>query len=174
MAGDTEAIENKIAQSGLVSIDLKEYHTAGEREVIDLKYHLFEGLILKEKDFRDFLKKEDWGKYSGKLVAITSTADAIIPAWAYMLLTAALQPFARKVVCGSLQRLEEVLFHDSIAAGLHPEQYKDKRVMIKGCGDVEIPLSAFSEATALLLPYARSVLYGEACSNVPIYKKGAD
>lgn len=174
MANEADVIENKIAQSGLVSIDLKDFYTQGERVVIDMKVHLFEGLILKEKDFREYIKNKDWSKYKGKYVAITSTADAIIPAWAYMLLTAALQPFAGKVVIGSLERLEETLFHDSIGGKMNPETYKEKRVMIRGCGDVRIPPSAFSEATALLVPYAKSILYGEACSNVPIYKKTTD
>jgi len=170
MSNEAEIIKNKIAESGLVSIDLKEFYPEGERAVIDMKDHLFEGLILKEKDFRQFVKTEDWGKYKGKYVAITSTADAIIPTWAYMLLTCELQPYANKVICGTPETLESILFHDIVSAKLHPEQYKDKRVMIKGCGDKPIPPSAFTEATQLLKPFVKSIMYGEACSNVPIYK----
>lgn len=174
MANEVGEIKNKIAQSGLISIDLKDFYPEGEKVVIDMKDHLFEGLILKEKDFRQFVKNEDWNKYNGKYVAITSTADAIIPTWAYMLLTSELQPFAKKVVCGSPQTLEAILFHDAIAEKLKPEEYKDKRVMIKGCGDKEIPVSAFVEATNLLKPFVKSIMYGEACSNVPIYKSKSE
>ncbi len=174
MSNETEIIKNKVAESGLVSIDLKDFYPQGERVVIDMKDHLFEGLILKEKDFRQWVKNEDWKKYQDKFVVITSTADAIIPTWAYMLITSELQQYANKVVCGSKETLETVLFHDSIAKNLKPEQYKDKRVMIKGCGDIEIPASAFVEATAMLKPYVKSIMYGEACSNVPIYKSRSE
>lgn len=171
MENATGEIENKIAESGLVSLDLKDFYIPGERLVIDLKDHLFEGLILKEKDFRAYIKNEDWSKYKGKYVLITSTADAIIPTWAYMLLTCELQTCAAMVICGSPEMLEAALFHKAFTEKLHPESYEGKRVMIKGCGDVKIPISAFSEATALLLPYAKSIMYGEACSNVPIHKQ---
>ncbi|MGP8216519.1 MAG: DUF2480 family protein [Bacteroidia bacterium] len=174
MSNEAEEIKNKIAESGLESIDLKDFYPAGERVVIDMKDHLFEGLILKEKDFRQFVKNEDWTKYKNKYVAITSTADAIIPTWAYMLLTSELQPYARKVICGTPETLETVLFRESMAEKLHPEQYKDKRVMIKGCGDVNIPVSAFAGAVAMLKPYVKSLMYGEACSNVPIYKSRSE
>lgn len=174
MAEEVEEIKNKIAESGLVSIDLKDFYLKGERVVIDMKDHLFEGLILKEKDFRAFVKAENWSKYQNKFVAITSTADAIIPTWAYMLITSELQPYAKKIVSGTAETLEAILFHESITEKLNPEQYKDKRVMIKGCGDVEIPVSAFSEATSLLKPYVKSIMYGEACSNVPIYKSRSE
>lgn len=174
MAEELEEIKNKIAESGLVSIDLKDFYPKGERVVIDMKDHLFEGLILKEKDFRAFVKAENWSKYQNKFVAITSTADAIIPTWAYMLITSELQPYAKKIVSGTAETLEAILFHESITEKLNPEQYKDKRVMIKGCGDVEIPVSAFSEATSLLKPYVKSIMYGEACSNVPIYKSRSE
>ncbi len=174
MEDESEMIENRVAQSSLTSIDLKDFYTVGERAVIHIKDYLTGGLILKEKEFRTQLKNEDWSKYKGKFVAIATATDAIIPAWAYMLLSAALQPFAGKVVCGGDDRLEELLFHDAITVKLRPEIYKDKRVMIKGCGDIRIPLSAFAEATALLMPYVKSIMYGEACSNVPVYKKPAN
>lgn len=174
MASEVEEIKNKIAESGLESIDLKDFYTPGERVIIDMKGYLFEGLILKEKDFRQFVKTEDWSKYKNKLVAVTSTADAIIPTWAYMLITSELQGYAKKVVCGTAETLETVLFHDAITEKLHPEQYKDKRVMIKGCGDIEIPVSAFADAVSILKPWVKSLMYGEACSNVPIYKSRAE
>jgi Protein of unknown function (DUF2480) len=174
MSSETEIIKNKISESGLVSIDLKDFYPEGERVIIDMKDHLFEGLILKEKDFRQYVKTEDWSKYKNKYVAITSTADAIIPTWAYMLLSSELQAYAKKVVCGTPETLEAVLFHDTVNENLKPGQYADKRVMIKGCGDKEIPASAFVEATAMLKPFVKSIMYGEACSNVPIYKSRSE
>jgi hypothetical protein len=174
MSNEVEEIKNKVAESGLVSIDLKDFYPEGERVIIDMKDHLFEGLILREKDFRAFVKAEDWAKYKNKFVAIISTADAIIPTWAYMLLTSELQPYAKKVVCGTSETLEAILFNETIKAKLNPEQYKDKRVMIKGCGDKEIPAAAFVDAVNMLKPYVKSIMYGEACSNVPIYKSRSE
>jgi hypothetical protein len=170
MTEETEVIENKIAGSDLTPLNLGDFYPKGERIVIDLKDYLFEGLILREKDFRTFIKSEDWSKYKDKFVAITSTADAIIPQWAYMLLASELQPYAKKVVSGSRNTLETILFNESISEKLHPENYKAKRVMIRGCGDKDLPVSAFSDAVMLLKPFAKSIMYGEACSNVPIYK----
>jgi hypothetical protein len=170
MEEEIEEIENKIAQSGLETINLGDYYPEGERALIDLKDHLYEGLILREKDFRTYLKNEDWTRYADKYVAITSTADAIIPQWAYMLLASELQPFAKIVVAGNKDTLESIIFRESIAKKLNPETYSGKRVMIKGCGDKDLPVSAFSDAVVLLKPYAKSIMYGEACSNVPIYK----
>lgn len=170
MAEETDEIKNKVANSSLEPLNLGDFYPEGERVIIDLKDHLFEGLILREKDFRQFLKSEDWANYQNKFVAITSSTDAIIPQWAYMLLASELQPYARKVVSGNRDTLETVLYSESIKEHLHPEKYKDKRVMIRGCGDKELPASAFSDATILLKPYAKSIMYGEACSNVPIYK----
>jgi hypothetical protein len=174
MDNETEEIKNKVANSGLETIDLGDFYPKGERVIIDLKDHLFEGLILREKDFRTFLKNEDWAKYQNKFVAITSTTDAIIPQWAYMLLASELQPYAKKVVSGNCDTLEAIIFSESIHEKLHPENYKDKRVMIRGCGDKELPVSAFSDAVTLLKPYAKSIMYGEACSNVPIYKSKSE
>ncbi len=174
MNNEAEEIKNKVANSGLEALDLGDFYTQGERVVIDLKDHLFEGLILREKDFRAFLKNEDWTKYENKFVAITSTTDAIIPQWAYMLLASELQPYAKKVVSGNRDTLEAIIFSETIREKLHPENYKGKRVMIRGCGDKELPLSAFSDAVMLLKPYAKSIMYGEACSNVPIYKSKSE
>jgi len=170
MVEETDEIKNKVANSSLEALNLGDFYPEGERIVIDLKDHLFEGLILREKDFRQFIKNEDWAKYQNKYVAITSTADAIIPQWAYMLLASELEPYAKKVVSGNRDTLETVLYTESLKENLHPENYKDKRVMIRGCGDKELPTSAFSDAVMLLKPYAKSIMYGEACSNVPIYK----
>lgn len=173
---DTEAeeIKNKVANSGLEPINLGDFYPEGERVTIDLKDHLFEGLILREKDFRAFLKNEDWSKYRNKFVSITSTTDAIIPQWAYMLLASELQPYAKKVVSGNRDTLETIIFCESLKENLHPENFKNKRVMIRGCGDKELPVSAFSDAVTLLKPFAGSIMYGEACSNVPIYKSKSE
>lgn len=170
MAEETDEIKNKVANSSLEPLNLGDFYPEGERIIIDLKEHLFEGLILREKDFRTYLKNEDWTKYQNKYVAITSTADAIIPQWAYMLLASELEPYAKKIVSGNRDTLETVLYTESLKENLHPEKYKDKRVMIRGCGDKDLPVTAFSDAVTLLKPYVKSIMYGEACSNVPIYK----
>jgi hypothetical protein len=174
MVEETDEIKNKVANSSLEPLNLGDFYPEGERISIDLKDHLFEGLILREKDFRAYLKNEDWTKYQNKFVAITSTADAIIPQWAYMLIASELEPYAKKVVSGNRDTLETVIYTESLRENLHPENYKDKRVMIRGCGDKELPLSAFSDAVALLKPYVKSIMYGEACSNVPIYKSKSE
>ena len=162
-------IVNRVDQSGLVQFDLEDLHTPGARVLFDLKPWLFEGLILKEKDFREHVKNESWERFSGKLVAVTCSADAIIPTWAYMLVASALQPHARKIVFGDLNKLEETLFHESLSK-IQPEEYRDKRVVIKGCSTATVPASAYVELTALLRPVVKSILYGEPCSTVPVYK----
>jgi hypothetical protein len=154
----------------LVSIDLEEFYTVGDRVVFDMKECLFQGMILKEKDFRDFIKANDWSRYQDKFVAITCSVDAIIPTWAYMLLSVALQPFARKVFFGTLSELEAHLFHDALS-GFYWEQYRDAKVVIKGCSKVDVPASAYVEATNSLRPLAASIMYGEACSTVPLFKR---
>jgi hypothetical protein len=174
MNTEAEEIKNKVTNSGIEPLNLGDFSPEGERVVIDLKDHLFEGLILREKDFRNFLKNEDWSKYKDAFVAITSTTDAIIPQWAYMLLASELQPYAKKVVSGSRDTLESIIFSESLKNNLNPENYTGKRVMIRGCGDKELPVSAFSDAVMLLKPFAKSIMYGEACSNVPIYKSKSE
>ena len=165
-----DEIINKVAQSGLIEFNLEEYYPQGERMLFDLKPLLFQELILKEKDFREFVQKEDWSKYQNKFVALTCTVDAIVPTWAYMLLTTALEPFAKKIVFGDLKILETVLFHDALAS-ISVEKYKDQRVVIKGCSNLPVPESAYVEITQMLRPVAKSIMYGEPCSTVPLYKK---
>ena len=128
------------------------------------------GLILREKDFREFVKAHDWAQYAGKNVAITCTEDAIVPAWAYMLIANKLSPYAKEVVFGDAAVLETVLFERAMAK-LDVEQYRDQRVVIKGCGDTEVPVSAHVELTRKLTPVAKSIMFGEPCSTVPIYKR---
>ena len=163
-------IVNRVATSSLVSIDLEALYTCGERILFDIKGHLFKETILKEKDFRDFIKAHEWSCYQDKLVAITCSVDAVIPTWAYMLLSIALEPFARRVFFGSLAELESILFHDALAR-VNWEQYRDAKVVIKGCGKVEVPASAYVEVTHYLRPLAASIMYGEPCSTVPLFKK---
>jgi hypothetical protein len=164
---------NKVAQSGIVSLDLEEFYPAGERVLFDIKDLLFQGLILKEKDFREFIKNENWSAYKDKYVAIICSADAIVPTWAYMLLATHLEPFAKKVVFGNLEVLETVLF-DEVLSKLNPNDYKDARIVIKGCGKLPVPIAAYVELTRILRPVAKSIMYGEPCSTVPLYKKAKE
>jgi hypothetical protein len=128
------------------------------------------GMILKEKDFRDFLKGHDWTQYEGKNVAITCSEDAIIPIWAYMLLTLKLEPYANCVIFGSLDDLEKKLF-DEVLEKVDFSDFLDKRVVVKGCGELPIPTNTYVEVTRKLQPYVKSMMFGEPCSTVPLYKK---
>ncbi|WP_342647034.1 DUF2480 family protein [Mucilaginibacter sp. CSA2-8R] len=165
-----ENIINKVAQSGLVTLDPASYYPKGERVIYDIKDNLYMGLILREKDFREFVKGHDWAQYTGKNVGVTCTADAIVPAWAYMLLANRLAPYAREVVFGNEEVLETVLFEKELAKADF-EQYRDQRIVLKGCGDIEVPTSAYVELTKRLTPVAKSLMFGEPCSTVPIYKR---
>jgi hypothetical protein len=165
-----ENIVNKVAQSGLITLDPAVFYPEGERVVYDIKDNLYMELILREKDFREFVKAHDWAQYAGKNVAITCTADAIVPAWAFMLLASRLAPYAREVVFGDAAVLETVLFLKGIA-GMDLEQYRSQRIVLKGCGDTDVPVSAYVELTKMLTPIAKSLMFGEPCSTVPIYKR---
>jgi hypothetical protein len=165
-----ENIINKVAQSGLVTLDPASFYPAGDRLVYDIKQNLFHELILREKDFRDFIKTHDWTQYQDKFVAITCTADAIVPAWAYMLLANRMAPYAKEVVFGDADVLETVLFTKALNS-FDPEQYRDQRIVIKGCGDLPVPTSAYVELTKKLTPVAKSLMFGEPCSTVPLYKR---
>jgi hypothetical protein len=166
----TDTIINKVAESSLIELDLANYYPKGEIAVFDLKDYLFMELILKEKDFREALKNFDFSIYQNKYVAVTCTTDAIIPVWAYMLIASYLQPFAKDVVAGNENFLHKTLFLKNIAA-ININDYTDKRVVIKGCGDLPIGEFAYLEITKLLRPVAKSIMYGEPCSTVPVYKK---
>lgn len=168
----SETIVNKVAESGLVTLDLERYYPKGETALFDLKDFLFMGLILKEKEFREALKKEDWEKYRDKNVAVTCTADAIIPVWAYMLAVSYLQPVAKDVVLGDEKELHKILFLKNISQ-VNETEFADKRIVIKGCGETPIGDFAYAEMTRKLLPIAKSIMYGEPCSTVPVYKKPA-
>lgn len=163
-------IINKVAESSLITLNLEELIHPGERVIYDIKDNLFMGLILKEKDFRAFIKENDWSVYTGKNVAIINSADAIVPTWAYMLLASKLEKFANRYVFGSLESLEQALFQEAIAK-INPEDYRDAKMVIKGCGSIPVPTYAYVEIMHKLLPVASSIMYGEPCSTVPIYKK---
>jgi ABC-type transport system involved in cytochrome bd biosynthesis fused ATPase/permease subunit len=166
----SEVFQNKVAESGIITLDLEQYYPKGEVAVFDMKDYLFMGLILKEKDFREALKNIDWEIYRDKNVAVTCSADAIIPVWAYMLVSAGLQPVAANVVFGTQEEILQQLLLLNIAA-IDTEQFTDKRVVIKGCGEIPISEAAYLQITKQLRPVAKSIMYGEPCSTVPIYKK---
>lgn len=154
----------------MITLDLEQYYPREEMVVFDLKDHLFMGLILKEKEFREGLKNTDWEIYRDKYVAVTCSADAIIPVWAYMLVASSLQPVAREFVLGNKEELKREIFLKNIS-GIDVKEFTDKRVVIKGCGETPIEDFAYMEATKLLRPVAKTIMYGEPCSTVPIYKK---
>lgn len=163
-------IVNRVANSSLLTFDLEQLRVKGDRVVYDLKDVLFQGMILREKDFRDHVRDHEWSKYEGKLVAVTCTADAIVPTWAYMLVAVALKPFARRVCFGSLEDMEDTFFTEALN-GVDWEQYRGARVVVKGCSDALVPVAAYVEATGRLAGVAASIMYGEPCSTVPIFKK---
>ena len=166
----SDEIVNRVANSGLVNFDLEAYYPKGQRQIIDLKDWLFEGLILKEKDFRQAVKDYDWAQHQDQYVAIDCSADAIVPVWSYMLISNAISPYAKKVVKGSLENLESLIFHELINT-LDIMPFKNQRVIVKGCSNLPIPESAYVAITNKLSPVVKSIMYGEACSSVPIYKK---
>lgn len=165
-----DEIVNKIAKSGLVNIDLEEWYPTEKRILFDVKDWLYEELILREKDFRENLKNHDWEQYDNCLVAINCTADAIVPSWAYMLIITYLQPFSKKVVFGDFHDLDLILYHDIIEK-LDIEPFVDQRIIIKGCSHKPVPENAYLELINRLQPVAKSLMFGEACSTVPLYKK---
>jgi hypothetical protein len=164
-----EEIVNKISQSELFTLDLEQFYPKDKIRMFDLKPLLFMELILKEKDFRAALLATDWTPYAGEIVGVYCSADAVIPVWAYMLVASYLQPFARDIVMGDESTVIRQLITEGIH-GINPENYRDKRVVVKGCGDKQIGEFAFLEITKLLRPVVKSIFYGEPCSTVPIYK----
>lgn len=168
-----QALVNRVASSGLVTIDLEELYPSGETVAFDLKDYLFMGLILKEKDFREALKVHDWTQYSGKNLAVFCSADAIIPMWAYMLVATYAAPFAADIAQCTPEQYADLAFLKKIAA-LDIAEYTGKRLVIKGCSDKPVPPSAYLEITRRLQPTALSIMFGEPCSTVPVYKKSKD
>jgi hypothetical protein len=165
----SEIVVNKVANSGLITLDLQEY-LPGEISTFDLKDFLFMGMILKEKDYREALKNFDWNSFAEKNVAVVCTADAVIPLWAYMLLMTYLQPVAKEVFVGDAEEMKKHLFLKNIIS-IDTSSLSDQRVVVKGCGDATIESYAYAEITKHLLPVVKSIMYGEPCSTVPIFKK---
>jgi hypothetical protein len=165
-----EEIVNRVANSKLVTFNLEDYYPQGERVLFDIKDWLLEGVVLREKDFRASAKAHDWSRYKNSYVALTCSTDAIIPGWAYLLLSTYLAPVARKVVVGDLEMLETVLYTEIIQA-LDVTEYEGKPVIIKGCSKRPVPQNAYIQLINKLQPFAKSIMYGEACSSVPLYKK---
>ncbi len=166
----SDIIINKVSESSLVTLNLEKYLPEAELSQFDLKDHLFMNLILKEKDFREAMKNLNWEKYTGKYVAVHCSEDAIIPVWAYMLVVAYLQPFAKDVFLGNEEEMHKYIFLKNIAA-INTAEFTDQRVVIKGCGEKPIGDYAYLEITKLLRPVAKTIMYGEPCSTVPIFKK---
>jgi hypothetical protein len=165
-----EQIINRVASSSLLTFDLEEFYIPGERILLDIKDQLFQGLILREKDFREFIRTHDWSSYKDKFVAITCSTDAIIPTWAFMLVASALEPFAKHFVLGSLQELEISLFKNALAK-VEWSKYDHTKVVVKGCSKVDVPVAVYVEVVRELKPRVSSLMFGEACSTVPVYKR---
>ena len=165
-----DEIINKVSNSKLITLDLEELYPEGERVLFDIKDWLFDQIILKEKDFRASVKSHDWSRYKNTYVALTCSVDAIIPSWAYLLLSSELAPYSKKIVVGNLELLETSLFQD-IIQNLSIDSFKEKPIIIKGCAQKPIPPSAFSMLIHKLQPIVKSIMYGEACSTVPLFKK---
>jgi hypothetical protein len=165
-----EVFINKVANSGIETINLETYFPVGERVSIDVKELLFMELVLKEKDFREWIKANDWTQYSEKFVAVYCSSDAIVPTWAYMLISSKLSGIAQKVVFGDLNALESALWESALNE-LNIDQYKDKKVVIKGCGDLPVSAAAYTNISSKLVPVVQSLMYGEPCSTVPVFKR---
>lgn len=167
---EEDAIINRVTGSGLVTLNLEDYHPRVEIAELDLKDLLVEGLMLREKDLREFIRTNDWSKYQDKLVAVFCSTDAIVPTWAYMLVAIALHPFARRAVFGNRDAVLTAVFHEALNA-IDWNAYRGAKVVVKGCSDVHVPESVFVEAASRLRGVAASIMYGEPCSTVPLYKR---
>jgi len=165
-----EIIINKVSESALITLNLEEYYPKEDIVLFDMKDHLFMGLILKEKDFREALKNLDLTIYTNKAVAVTCSADAVIPIWAYMLVAGYLQPVVKEIIFGTEEELKKELLLNNIKQ-INLDEFVDKRVVIKGCGELPVGEAAYLQATKLLRPIAKSIMYGEPCSTVPIFKR---
>lgn len=170
---EQDAILNRVAGSGLITLNLEEYYPRVEIAELDLKELLVEGLMLREKDLRDFIRMHDWSQYKGKFVAVFCSSDAIIPTWAFMLPAIALQPYARRTVFGNRETAVEAAFHEALDK-VDWESFRGAKVVVKGCADVHVPESVFVETASRLRGVAASIMYGEPCSTVPLYKRTKD
>lgn len=170
MPQNPEPIVNRVARSKLVTFDLEDYYPLGKRVLFDISEWLYEGIVLREKQFRTLADEHDWSQYQDTYVALYCSTDAIVPGWAYMLLATKLQPYAKKTVQGTLEQLETVLYQ-SVIEHIDISKFKDKSVIIKGCSNKPVPPNAYLLITQLLQPMVKSLMYGEACSSVPLFKK---
>jgi hypothetical protein len=165
-----DEIINRVAQSKLVVIDLEDFYPQGKRVLFDIKDWLYEGFVLREKDFRAHVAAHDWSQYQNQYVALICSTDAIVPAWAFMLITIELASYSKKTIIGDLNTLESSIYQ-TIINGLDLSSYQDKPVIIKGCSNKPVPENAYIMLSEKLKPVAKSIMYGEACSSVPLYKK---
>jgi len=165
-----DEIINKVDQSGLITLNLEDYYDSDKRVFIDLKEHLYEGVILRERDFRAFVKSNDWSQYRDCNIAIDITTDAIVPAWAFMLVASAVSPFAKTVIKGALEDLNKHLYTIALQK-IDLTELQDKFVIVKGCSKLPVPESTYVELCALLQPVVKTLSYGEACSKVPLFKR---
>ena len=165
-----DEIVNKVAQSKLITFNLEDHYPQGNRVVLDIKDWLFEGFILKEKEFRAFAEAHDWSQYEGAYVAMQCSTDAIVPGWAYLLLSVKLSGIAKKAIQGTLVDLETSIYQ-SIIENLDVSEFQDKLIIIKGCSKKPVPANAYLFLAERLKPVAKSIMYGEACSSVPLYKR---
>jgi len=165
-----EPILNRVAQSKILTFNLEDYYPEGERITLDMKDWLHEGFILREKEFRSQLEEHDWSQYKNTFVALHCSTDAIIPGWAFMLVATKLRPYARKVVQGDREQLETMLYQ-SVIEQLDPSEFSDRLVIVKGCSNKPVPPNAYLLITQKLQPVVKSLMYGEACSSVPLFKR---
>lgn len=173
MSKKENVLVNRVAQSGLITINLEKYYPSEEMVSLDIKDYLWKGLILKEKDFRQAMKDHDWQQYEGKILLVNCSADAIVPMWAYMLIATYAAPYTTDVFQGTIEEYLQVHFYHTIKS-MDKSAYEDERIVIKGCSDKQVPASAYLQLTELLRPVAKSIMYGEPCSTVPIYKKSGN
>ena len=163
-------IVNRVANSKLKTIDLEDFYPQGKRTIIDIKKWLFQELILRETEFRGYLENYNWSPYNNHFIALTCSADAIVPSWAYMLITTYLSPFAKTIVVGDLIALETSIFQ-KIIENIDIEEFRDKPVIIKGCANKPIAETAYLQLITKLQPVVKSIMFGEACSTVPLFKR---
>ena len=163
-------ITNRVENSNLIQLDLDSHYPRGERVLFDVKDLLIDELVLVEKELRTFVANNDWSVYQDKYVAVDCSADAIVPLWAFMLVASKIEPFAKKVVMGNKEELEKAIFND-LFSEMDFKQYKDATIIVKGCGKYPIPETVFVDFAIKLQTYAKSIMFGEACSAVPLYKR---
>ncbi len=165
-----DEIINRIANSKLITLNLEDYYPEGKRVLFDIKDWLFEGFVLREKDFRQKISEYNWEQHHDQYIALTCSTDAIIPAWAFMLISIHIEPYAKTVIIGGLEQLETSIYQNIINS-LQVSEFEDKSIIIKGCAKKSVPQNAYIMLANKLKPIAKSIMYGEACSSVPLFKK---